>query len=160
MSFDETLISVHGAVLWWWEMKVTPLVQIFLDGRAFKAESGCQEEKWWKSDENIFFAADAGNVGQEDPTVWIGYMCMIAISFFHSRITFCRNFFLQNSFLPGSFWCNLSLRKWPIVIWAARRLQIKVFIAFTSNTLKHFNKHVMKIPVLFHYIVLTYFFLL
>ena len=40
-----------------------------------------------------FFAADVENVGQEDPTVWIGYMCMIAISFFHSRITFCRIFF-------------------------------------------------------------------
>ena len=82
-------------------MKVTPLVQIFLDGRAFKAESAaCQEEKWWKSDENIvfFLAADAGNVGQEDPTVWIGYMCMIAISFSHSRTTFLREFF-QNVFL-------------------------------------------------------------
>ena len=41
------------------------------------------------------------NVGQEDPTVWIGYIFMIAISLFHSRIsiycflcqmTFCREF--------------------------------------------------------------------
>ena len=38
----------------------------------------------------FFFAADAGNVGQEDPTVWIGYMCMIAISF--SQQLFCGNF--------------------------------------------------------------------
>ena len=82
-------------------------------------------EKWWKH--CFFFAADAGNVGQEDPTVWIGYMCMIAISFFHSRITFCRNFFFWNSFLPGSFWRNLSPRKWPIVIWAARGRKLKSF---------------------------------
>ena len=55
-----------------------------------------------KSDENIvfFLAADAGNVGQEDPTVWIGYMCMIAISFSHSRTTFLREF-LQTSYWPS-----------------------------------------------------------
>ena len=59
----------------------------------------------------FFFAADAGNVGQEDPTVWIGYMCMIAISFSHSRTTFLREFF-QNFFLRKVLVANhLSPRK-------------------------------------------------
>ena len=90
-------------------------------------------QKWGTKYRNVvknvetlcFLVADVENVGQEDPTVWIGYMCMIAISFFHSRITFCRNFFFWNSFLPGSFWRNLSPRKWPIVIWAARGRKLK-----------------------------------
>ena len=84
-------------------MKVTPLVQIFLDGRAFKAESAVvRKRSGEKVMKTLFcFSEDAGNVGQEDPTVWIGYMCMIAISFSHSRTTFLREFF-QNFFLRES----------------------------------------------------------
>ena len=84
------------------------------------------------------------NVGQEDPTVWIGYIFMIAISLFHSRIsiycflcrmTFCReflweNFFGQNFLLQSIFW-----QMTQSVIWVVNGTQIKALVTFAYDLL-------------------------
>ena len=112
MSFDETLISVHGAgMVVMGNESYTSCTNISgwtrFQGR--ECLSGREVEKVMKT--LFFLVADAGNVGQEDPTVWIGYMCMIAISFSHSRTTFLREFF-GNFFLRKVLVANhLSPRK-------------------------------------------------
>ena len=94
---DETLISVHGTagngVLVQNESYIhcTNISEkLYSQGGKTQADVKCGTKLM---ETLCFFAPDAENVGQEDPTVWIGYMCMIAISFFHSRISSCGNFF-------------------------------------------------------------------
>ena len=104
MSFDETLISVHGAVIMGNE-SYTSCTNISGWTR-FQGRECCLSER--RSGEKVmktlffFLQADAVNVGQEDPTVWIGYMCMIAISFSHSRTTFLREIFPEFLFAESS----------------------------------------------------------
>ena len=122
--------------------------QIFLNGsdnmvKRLKWMSGVAQN-WWKH--SLFFLRRIfpKNVGQEDPTVWIGYIFMIAISLFHSRIsiycflcrmTFCReflweNFFGQNFLLQSIFW-----QMTQSVIWVVNGTQIKALVTFAYDLL-------------------------
>ena len=88
------------------KLKLHPPLKNFLNGCAHWGEILKQmssvAQNWWKHCV-CFFAPDAENVGQEDPTVWIGYMCMMSISFFHSRISSSAIFFARIAFCGKVF---------------------------------------------------------